>query len=387
MMAILCTPSVLAYTAGSAPMPGVCRRCGVPPTMQLDGTQPDGTQNTLSARAARIALPVAAVGVTGVTAAGLFSTFTGPGSTMSSDEEEEARNRLAAVDPRAEATMARYYPGSLGSQTIDRLVADTLGRKGYTPGNTILATSTCSDEVNYKPKEMIDLMTTRWGENFALGGLAGVPFVGKAGFGAYSHHTPDGGKMLILFAPHVGVGYDGTVGKIQRVSQAEVSTACGAAVGAFKALMKERKELLEKGVAMGAPPEAQITDYFSAQINYIIYKLRARLEKVMSAPDAQTFVAYQMYTLTREALAESLFGALPGFFDYGGEVAVVGGIQVNRADGGDRFMPLMFQTLTKGGVTTDLYAETFGPPPDLTKALGGTIPQQELFGYRLEKKA
>ena len=48
-------------------------------------------------------------------------------------------------------------------------------------------------------------------------------------------------------------------------------------------------------------------------------------------------------------------------------------------------MPLMFQTLTKGGVTTDLYAETFGPPPDLSRALGGTIPQEELFGYRLEK--
>ena len=268
MLAIVCPPSVLAFTAGSAPMPGLCRRCGTPPAMQLDGPpamQPP--EGTMSARAARIALPVAAVGVTSVTAAGLFSTFTGSGApAMDSGEEAEARNRLAVVDPRAEATMARYYPGALGSQTIDRLVADTLGRKGYSPGNTILATSTCSDEVNYKSKEMIDLMATRWGENFALGGLAGVPFVGKAGFGAYSHHTPDGGKMLILFAPHVGVGYDGVVGKIQRVSQAEVSTACGAAVGAFKALMAEKAELQAKGIVMGTPPESQINDYFSAQV-------------------------------------------------------------------------------------------------------------------------
>ena len=38
-----------------------------------------------------------------------------------------------------------------------------------------------------------------------MGGLGGVPFIGKSGFGAYGHHVPDNGKMFILFAPHIGL--------------------------------------------------------------------------------------------------------------------------------------------------------------------------------------
>ena len=48
-------------------------------------------------------------------------------------------------------------------------------------------------------------------ERHTLGGLAGVPFVGKAGLAAYAHHVPDNGKLLILFAPHVGIGSSGQV--------------------------------------------------------------------------------------------------------------------------------------------------------------------------------
>ena len=36
----------------------------------------------------------------------------------------------------------------------------------------------------------------RWGEGFALGGLAGLPFAGKSGFRAYLHHVPDNGKLV-----------------------------------------------------------------------------------------------------------------------------------------------------------------------------------------------
>ena len=49
-----------------------------------------------------------------------------------------------------------------------------------------------------------------------LGGLGGLPFVGKTGFKAYSHHVPHDGNLFIVFAPHVGIADDGLIGKISR---------------------------------------------------------------------------------------------------------------------------------------------------------------------------
>ena len=169
---------------------------------------------------------------------------------------------------------------------------------------------------------------------------------------------------------------DGTIGKIKRDNQAEVTTACGAAVGAFKALMKEKS----------ADPALE-SDYFDAQINYIVAKLRSRIGEAADAPDVQAFVAYQMYDLVRQLFVEELT-TTGGFFDYGEEVTVIGGIQINRANGGDCFMPLMMQSRTKeDGSVVDLFQETFGAPPEtkLREVLAGS--KINLYDYKLEKGA
>lgn len=126
--------------------------------------------------------------------------------------------------------------------------------------------SVCSDEVNFLEKELVDLMKQRWGESFSLGGLAGVPFAGKAGLAAYAHHVPDEGKLFVMFAPHVGVDSFNKVGKLERVGQTKSSTACGAAVGAFKALTKP-----------GATVPAGFSDVDDLQITYIISQLAPKL--------------------------------------------------------------------------------------------------------------
>ena len=81
-------------------------------------------------------------------------------------------------------------------------------------------------------------MVSRWQEGFSLGGLGGLPFAGKSGFRAFLHHVPDSGRLLVLFAPHVGIDAEGRVGALQRDGQVEVSKACGAAVGAYKAIQQ-----------------------------------------------------------------------------------------------------------------------------------------------------
>ena len=49
-----------------------------------------------------------------------------------------------------------------------------------------------------------------------MGGLAGVPFIGKVGFGAFTAHVPKGGNLVILFSPHVGITPEGDFGQYHR---------------------------------------------------------------------------------------------------------------------------------------------------------------------------
>ena len=138
---------------------------------------------------------------------------------------------IAAEDPEA---VFNFFPEAKMSAMVDDCVGKALEARGFNTTNTLFAHSVCSDEVNYSPKEIIELMRARWGESFTLGGLAGVPFAGKAGLNAYAHHVPDEGKLFVMFAPHVGVGMDGKVGALERAGIKKVSSACGAAVGAYK---------------------------------------------------------------------------------------------------------------------------------------------------------
>ena len=55
------------------------------------------------------------------------------------------------------------------------------------------------------------------------------------------------------------------------------------------------------------------------------------------------------------------------------------GIQINRFDGGDMFQPLMFQTTTQAGKTTDLYAKAFGDLPELARAMGSSAAANSLL--------
>ena len=84
--------------------------------------------------------------------------------------------------------------------------------------NTLFADCSCPDEINHDDpdEDITSLFTKRWGEIFPLSGLAGFPFTGKTGWGAFSGHCPEDGHIVVLFAPHVGIDSNGEVGKITR---------------------------------------------------------------------------------------------------------------------------------------------------------------------------
>ena len=279
------------------------------------------------------------------------------------------------LEQKAEAAQRASFPTALLSSDLDAAVARTLATRGYSPDNTLFAHSVCSDEVNNKNEELVALMVSRWHEGFALGGLGGLPFAGKSGFRAYLHHVPDRGRLLVLFAPHVGIDESGTIGALQRDGQTAVSKACGAGIGAYKALLAK---------ATGAPPKPDVVDNarddpFDPELATIIDKLAPRIKKIEGGSDPITFVTYQMYAIVRE-LIDSCIDNTDDVWSWASEVTVIGGIMINRRTGGDFFQPLSFEARRPNGQkSVDLYEQTFGAPPDLVSVLGSKSAVKELY--------
>jgi hypothetical protein len=73
------------------------------------------------------------------------------------------------------------FPGALNYETLEKRIVQKLGTKGFTPENTLLATSLCCDEL---ARNLEKDLAKVYGRNFSLGGLAGFPFGGNTAFGA-----------------------------------------------------------------------------------------------------------------------------------------------------------------------------------------------------------
>mmetsp|Transcript_32964 Transcript_32964/g.79749 ORF Transcript_32964/g.79749 Transcript_32964/m.79749 type:complete len:405 (+) Transcript_32964:112-1326(+) len=303
--------------------------------------------------------------VLSVAAATFGSIFVASGS----DTFQFAQKRLRSgyLEEAAEEAQKQFFPTAMLSSDIDSAVARVLKTRGFTPENTLFGHSVCADEVNNRKEQLIPLMVNRWQEGFALGGLGGLPFAGKSGFGAYLHHVPDSGKLLVIFAPHVGIDEIGRVGSLQRDGQAKVSTACGAAIGAYKELQKTKKAKADPLAVF----ESDNPREFDPQLKNIVNLLAPRLEGIDDSADSISFVTYQMYGIIRE-LITACITETPDLFDFASEVAVVGGVMINRRKGGDFFQPLSFEVSKKGDASVDLFEEAFGKRPNLLPVMGST---------------
>ena len=114
---------------------------------------------------------------------------------------------------------------------------------GLTTKNTLFADCMCPDEINHNSKDDPSaLFNKRWGEMFPLAGLAGFPFCGKTGWGAFSSHIPKDGNIIVLCAPHIGIDKHGNVGTIARHGVDHTTSACGAAIRALAAIKSDKTE-------------------------------------------------------------------------------------------------------------------------------------------------
>lgn len=259
--------------------------------------------------------------------------------------------------------VAKSFPGALPGQIVDLVTNQVLRERGFDKANTIFAHSTCPDEINANDTsdDLVVLLKRRWKGAFPLGGLAGLPFAGKTGWGAFSAHVPEEGKIILLFAPHVGISETGVVGYVGRRGQSGDSSACGAALGA-----------LASCTAGNAIPD----DPFDYQMSFITGKVKERVQEINAADCPNASVTHALYDVQVDFLRNMLAAVPPKF-----EIAVLGGIQINLTDPEpDHFMPLMFDLLTPNGSDTSWPFDTTCMLASLTDFLPGTFKHVGSFG-------
>lgn len=89
-------------------------------------------------------------------------------------------------------TYSSILIGAEDGLTIHEKAKAALVAHDVTDENTLFAQSVCPDEINHEKGDITTLFSAHLGEVFHMGGLAGIPFTGKTGFTAFSHHVPDG---------------------------------------------------------------------------------------------------------------------------------------------------------------------------------------------------
>ena len=142
---------------------------------------------------------------------------------MDSAKSSHAKARTLPYHPSIKKgtmqSLITNFPTALSTSDSVQKINNAILSLGCKTDNTLFACSICPDEINHHSGSINRRLADFWGACFYMGGLGGLPFVGKVGFGAYSHHVPKDGALFILFAPHVGLSPDGLVGKYARAGQ------------------------------------------------------------------------------------------------------------------------------------------------------------------------
>lgn len=167
---------------------------------------------------------------------------------------------------------------------------------------------------------------------------------------------------------------------MQRDGQASVSSACGAAIGAYKELQRKKKAAPDPLLVLENVQREDTDSKFDPQLSNIIQLLAPRLDGIDESADSIAFVTYQMYGIIRE-LITACITQTPDLFDCASEVAVLGGIMINRRKGGDFFQPLSFESRRKGEAPVDLFIEAFGSRPDLLPIIGSEAAMERASLY------
>jgi Limiting CO2-inducible proteins B/C beta carbonyic anhydrases len=146
-------------------------------------------------------------------------------------------NNMNSNQPAYTAVVRSLYPSASLTEVWGEYTVNYIKQKGGYPSNDVLyALGICSDDVDAFTVNgnlgQYPLAMNSFLGPFMAGGLAGYPFVGSVGFGAFASHITDTGTLFVSCTPHIGVTITGSAGYQFRKGQAAISTNCGAVHGA-----------------------------------------------------------------------------------------------------------------------------------------------------------
>lgn len=267
---------------------------------------------------------------------------------------EDAYKQLIKCE-EAIATALKYLPGAKDSKVILRQAQKVLEELGMNGENTLYGQSICPDEINHEKGDITDLFSNYLGEVFHLGGLAGIPFTGKTGFHAFSHHIPDNGNIFILFAPHIGISDSFQLGKYSRIGQSCDGSACGAAVGALNHCLACKA--IPNNESLGANP-------YDYQMQYLISEVNKRVDSIKEKEDHNERMAelvQQIFDISLQFLENIIdLNVKDVRGNPGCRICLLGGVQINMPKPlPDFFQPLMFEVRAFEQETINLMDRAF----------------------------
>src|SRR3954468_20960124 len=128
---------------------------------------------------------------------------------------------LPDAPKETERIITEAFPGATPARELgDSLIQYLATKYKITPQKMLLGASTCVDDIIYTKNFHAHPEIKG---PFHLGGLAGLPFTGVSGLEAFAHHVPNGGTMLLMIEPHIGISEKGGWGYILRPEQASAS--------------------------------------------------------------------------------------------------------------------------------------------------------------------
>jgi len=246
------------------------------------------------------------------------------------DQEDEGTAESSAASVFKIMDHAKQeFPGLITSHQLARSLEVILVERGFEKETTLLATSLCGDEVC---REMEDELREKFKENFSFGGIAGFPFGGASAFGALGHHIPVGGHCLVVYGPHVGIDYDGVVGRVNRRGHRGSGSCCNSAQAGLKYC-----RAVKEGMKIHCPDPSDPVD---AQQVFVDSALMKHSDRLLGAVNPEKELPHVVFDCQEELLQRIVKKCLPNDFPKGTKVVLCGGVQVNTPEGTpDYFLP------------------------------------------------
>ena len=165
------------------------------------------------------------------------------------------------------------FSGAVLSEVWGTYTTEYITNQGIPSTSIVLAEGICSDDVD---ASKVPNNIGGWPNSinsflgpFMSGGLAGYPFVGSVGFGAFASHVAASGAtetnatLFVTSMPHIGVTEDGRSGRMLRRGKSDSITdnTCGAVWGAINQVVN----------VLSAPPSQSNPPFDNG--NYSFWKL------------------------------------------------------------------------------------------------------------------